>query len=317
METPDNKIVSPNIGMVLLKVLFTLFSFIFSLYLIYPTMVLATEVDNIILADGKSPKPRIFSTTNGDYISLDELRREYLPQFTRINSCELTDKSSRSLIVIPGSLFIVSQIGSEQYVIQLSKPTFNSSANSRVTDIYISTGDIKTILTASMLYELMTLNDQSILKPKLLKSQTEIPEFKIITGEINEAFTQNPNDTKPIDNEIDEKIVVIENSNNSYVPSVIVNNSIFANHNKHSNSQFTVEEVNYSILPTAITVINNTREAFLALKPNSKKVLYLEPELLKSKTRNKDNKQEVKQDESLPPNLFTVPKGLFRRGIDR
>lgn len=323
METLDNKIVSTSVGLVLLKVLFTLLSFIFSLYLIYPTMVLAEEMDNILLPDGKSPKPKIVSVSNGDYISLDEFRREYLPQFESVNSSELVDKSSRRLIVIPGALYVVSLIGTEQYIVQLSKPVFRTSLNSKVIETYISTVDIKTILTGTMLYELVQIDDKIILKSKSLKFRTELPEFAIKSA-TDESYNQvgvEANVNEDLVNEGAVESVVISDSleinHEPYIPTEIANNSATLNYSKNNNSQHLVDELVYSILPTAISVINNTREAFQALKPNSQKVLYLEPELLKSNQQNVEKTNESKQDESLPPNLFTVPKGLFRRGIDR
>ncbi len=285
-------------------------------------MVLATEMDNIILPGGKSPNPNIMNTPSGDYISLNELRRVYLPEFSRINSNELTDGSGRGLLIIPGSLFIVSHIGTEQYIVQLSKPAYSSSTNTGNSEIYISIADIVTVLTASNILEFIELGDKLVLQTKKINSNTPIPEFAITSGETEGLSANELSEEINPDNSIAEGIVIIEDSNDNevenYVPSGIVNNSVFPKYNKHNSSPYSNnEELDYSILPTAIAVINNTREAFKALKPSSQKVIYLEPELLKSIAPKNTIKHEAKQDESLPPNLFTVPKGLFRRGIDR
>ena len=315
MEAHNNKTVSLRQGLILLKVLFTFLSFLFSLYLIFPGMVLAKDVDNILLPDGKSPNPKLLSTPNGEYISFDELQKVYLPHFTKINSNELSDKASRSLIIIPGAMYIVANINTEQFIVQLSKPIYSTLNNSKSPESYIAKADIITILTATNIYEIKELNQHLVLRNKTIISNQELPEFTIGSThpsvEISEALTDEPNETYS-----DNTEEITTEQSDSYKPSGIVNNSVFSKYQNSTHLESSSEAISYSIVPTAISVINSTRKAFLALKPNSNKVIYLEPEILTPRSPKGENAITPKEEESLPPNVFIVPKGLFRRGID-
>ncbi len=273
----------------IMKILYLLLPFILCFYFLYPDAVFAQSENNIILPGGKKPNPKIIKNNSIEYISLKEFRSNFLPNY-RFESAYVLNEGDNLFMASPSSFFLSSVVNNNQYVAQLIAPSYEQNG-----ELFIPYQNIVEVLNTLNLYTSFELNNKTALR-KVNSEETpkiEIPVFDIESskGDYEIDYFREDN----FSNEISQEIFTGGNFSELKTET---NESLFQ-------------------APIAVSSIirdaaGKTKNGFSALKP-SNKVVFLEPS---KSAPDFIKKKAIEPNPDTPPNLYIVPKGLFRKIIN-
>jgi hypothetical protein len=326
-----------TIGYALLKALFQLLPFLIMLYSVYPHLAWCKDVDNILLPNGKTPKLKNYTISNLKYISLSEIESEFLKGYKKTMPQRL-EYGENSVTLLNGSFFIVSEVKGAKFVAQLSRPVADINGESAI--LY---ADFISILPELKLMDTLHIDGNLCLKEYhdaplnngiALPDSFDFSDNPEITDVASEetipqvAKTESDalaSDEKEAEESVSKKDTKISAEISAASEPIIAKVKINPVKPEFQNSQAEVPTENIAMLASATTnAMKANSEAFKALRPTIKKVVYLPTNINQGKPVAKSEmKEEIVKDKSeesateMPPNVYTVPKGLFRRGIDK
>ncbi len=289
---------------ILLKVLYLMLPAIISFLMLYPGIIFASDNTNIVLPGGKSPKLNIQLSNSTEYISLKEYKNTFLSNYNYLEKYIL-ESNGQFIIFNPSSFFICTIYNDNQYIVQLNAPTYEADG-----ELFIPISNLLNNLEALKLYKSFKEEDISYLK-KFPEASTD---EKIIIKDFD--FSDNIQEFKFEGNPLEEANATdIESSNIEIIDTEkeersknIISGESRAEHIYNDNKVLTVSAIFKNNLQAS-------KDAFLALEPSKNHIIYLEPVISVPKYMKKDEKKEVPNN--FPPNVYVVPKGLIRRGIDK
>ena len=205
-------------------------------------------------------------------------------------------KNEQFVIFNPSSFYICSINKDNQYIVQLNAPSFETNG-----ELYIPINNLVTDLRTLKLFDSFIEDEITYLK----KCQELNTDEKLNIKDFD--FSENIPDFNFIGNPSEETSKPVIINKEDYVNKIISGEEI-APKLFSENNVITVSAVFKNTLQAS-------KDAFEALEPSKNMVIYLEPSI----TAPKILKKELKKNETnnFPPNVYIVPKGLIRRGIDK
>lgn len=304
---------SRKFSFAMVKILYLLLPFIISLLVLFPGSIFAAESVNIVLPGGKSPKFNIRNTNNTEYISLKDFKNSFLPEYIFAEKYVL-ENNKHFIVFNPSSFFICSIVQDDQSIVQLNAPTYEAGD-----DLYIPITNLVANLETLKLYKSVDEND-GITYLKKIEYQNNDEKIEIKKFDFSENIPDFSFESDPLgdSNVSDNPAYTITNEEHSEVEIISGDKNIENNIDKAIEQKPFAESKVNSVSSIFKSSLQSSRDAFLALEPSKNQVIYLEtaikiPKILK-KEPNKDLKKEEKK---FPPNVYVIPKGLIRRGIDK
>lgn len=307
METLQSR----KFSFAIVKVLYLLLPFIISLLVLFPGTIFAAESVNIILPGGKSPKFNIRNTNNTKYISLKDFKNSFLPEYDFAEKYVL-ENNKHYIVFSPSSFFICSIVQDDQSIVQLNAPTYEAGD-----DLFIPITNLVANLEILKLYKSIEEND-GVTYLKKIESLNSEDKIEIKKFDFSENIPDFDFKSNPLDNNNVTPTYSVTNEDNTQSDIISGEKIIEKSVDNSINEKPFAESKANSVSSIFKNNIQSSKDAFMALEPSKNQVIYLETAIKIPKILKKESGKELKKEEQkFPPNVYVLPKGLVRRGIDK